>query len=297
MTLKVIRPVALTDAMLIDTTVPESEHPTWASGTTYALGDRVMLSHRIWESLQNGNTGNDPAVSPTWWANAGPTNRWAAWDASNSTSTAQPYEMSFEIDPGAAVNVVAAVGVVGATSMRVRLVDESYGVVYDETADFSTLPQESDWWNWFFGERVLRTLAVFRDIPAFPAAHLLIDLEGGAELAVGTLMFGQLRQMGVGVSRGLSLGIRDYSRKEVNEFGDVVLTRRSNAKRARAQIILEESEIDSAYAFFESVTATPCLWLLSDIESTVVYGWFEDLEILLKYVDIAETELTLQGLT
>jgi len=41
----------------------------WAAGATYTQGDLVATSQReTWICIQNANTGNDPATSPTWWA-------------------------------------------------------------------------------------------------------------------------------------------------------------------------------------------------------------------------------------
>lgn len=39
----------------------------YAGGTTYGLGQQVFSAGVAYQSLQNGNTGNTPATSPTWW--------------------------------------------------------------------------------------------------------------------------------------------------------------------------------------------------------------------------------------
>jgi len=44
-----------------------SEYDDWQVGTTYGLGDIVLVSGFAWESIQAGNTGNNPASSPLWW--------------------------------------------------------------------------------------------------------------------------------------------------------------------------------------------------------------------------------------
>jgi len=41
----------------------------WSGAATYIQGDLVATAQReTWICIQNGNTGNDPATSPTWWA-------------------------------------------------------------------------------------------------------------------------------------------------------------------------------------------------------------------------------------
>lgn len=44
--MRVLPPISIRDAMLTSTSVAESDYSAWASGTTYAVGDRVMISTR-----------------------------------------------------------------------------------------------------------------------------------------------------------------------------------------------------------------------------------------------------------
>lgn len=51
--MKLIRPTALTDAMLTSSTAPENDYAAWATSTAYAVGARVILTstHRKYEAL------------------------------------------------------------------------------------------------------------------------------------------------------------------------------------------------------------------------------------------------------
>ena len=76
--MRVIPPLAITDARLTSSSVPEVAPATYAAGTTYALATRVgVLGLKglidVYESLQAGNLGNTPASSPTWWKFVGST--------------------------------------------------------------------------------------------------------------------------------------------------------------------------------------------------------------------------------
>lgn len=70
---RMLRPVAVLDATLTSTTVPETVAATYAGGTTYALGDRAGPApvygdaQTVYESRQNSNTGHTQASSPDWW--------------------------------------------------------------------------------------------------------------------------------------------------------------------------------------------------------------------------------------
>lgn len=68
---KIIRPIEITDSMLSSSSVQEALTSEWAGGTTYAINAIVGVTtghtQLVYKSLQNGNIGNTPATSPTWW--------------------------------------------------------------------------------------------------------------------------------------------------------------------------------------------------------------------------------------
>ena len=81
--MKFITPTTVTTAMLISSNIVETPPAAYAGGTTYALGNTVSTGTTggiitVWESLQNANTGNTPASSPTWWKQLNTT--YAAYD-------------------------------------------------------------------------------------------------------------------------------------------------------------------------------------------------------------------------
>jgi len=302
MSLVVVRPVPVTDAMMIAAAIDENDYPAWASGTAYALGARVILTstHRVYESLQASNTGHDPRTSPTWWIEVGPTNKWRPFDASNSTQAARASSITYQLRPGQAITAFAALNLTGATSIRVRMVDPDarYGTVYDRTTDLSAVPLASDWWSWVFGARFSPSRHVALDLPAFPNADLYVDISGTSALAAGVLMFGQQQSIGMGVQFGARTGIRDYSRKEVNDYGDTVLVQRAFAKRANFDMLVPAAEVDYVQALLAQLRATPCLWVGSeDYESTAVFGFYRDFEVLISYPTVSECSIEIEGLT
>lgn len=298
--LKIVKPLTVTDAMLVSSDVPETDHAAWNSDTTYALGERVILTstHKIYESVQAGNLNKPPATEPLWWVEVSPTNRWKAFDFSNSTQTAQADALTYTLRPGAAINSFAALNLTNATSIRVRLVDPTFGTVYDKTTDLTALPPAPDWWQWFFGLRVAPTLSVATDLPAYPEADLVVDFVGGSALAVGAILFGQVRQIGLGVEVGARVGITDYSRKETNEFGDTVLVQRAFSKRASFDMTLPKDEVDVSADYLTSLRAVPCLWIGSaGYESTVIYGYYKNFEVAISYPTFSDCSLEIEGLT
>jgi hypothetical protein len=104
MTLKFLKPVAMTDALLISSTAPENDYAAWASGTTYALAARCIstTTHRIYESVQAGNLNHDPTTdtTATWWLDVGATNRWKMFDAAVGSQSSLASPLTVVIDPG-----------------------------------------------------------------------------------------------------------------------------------------------------------------------------------------------------
>jgi hypothetical protein len=302
--LSIIQPVELTDAMLISSDVAENDYPAWATGTTYVIGDRVIVvaTHKIYESLQNSNTGNNPTTSPTFWIEVGPTNRWAAFDTSVSSQTVTDGgtdpKISYVIKPNFAINAVAFLNVINASKLTIELDDPVYGIVYTKVVDFSFLPLTSDWYAWFFGQKIQPTQHVSLDLPAFTNAELKIEFEGNTNLAVGVIMFGQQQKFGLGVKYGARLGIQDYSIKQTNEFGETNLLVRAFAKRANFDLFLNDFEIDNFQNFLSSIRAKPVLWVgTNDFESTVLFGFYKNFDILISYTNAADCNLEIEGLT
>lgn len=298
-TLTIVKPVTVTPAMLVDTDVPETDHAAWSAATTYARGDRVIVlsTHKVYESLQAGNLNKDPLTQTGWWLEVSPTNRWKAFDLSNDTQTAQAGSMFFEIKPGSAVNAVSLQNVTGVREVRYRLTDPSFGLVYDKTWKLTTSPGVSSWYSWFFGQRVEQVQNVDLGLPSYPNATLRIDLVGASNMAVGVILMGQQKSIGVGVLQGVGLGIQDYSRKEPNEFGDVTLVERAYSKRASFPLLLDNRELDNTYALLASIRATPCLFIGGRFAATTIFGFYKDFEILVSYANHSDCSIDIEGLT
>lgn len=311
--LVILRPFTVTDAMVDatgsppTTNVPENDYPEWdgtsSPATVYNTGDRVILlsTHKIYESLQDNNSNNNPVTETTWWIEVGPTNRWAVFDTSVSTQTEQSDNITYTLEPGGAINALAVLNITGASEVNITISSAtagSPGIVYDKTIDLSSFPLVSDWYSWFFGTRQQPTQYIATDIPAYVDPVIVLELIGGADLAVGVIAFGQQQRFGRGIRLGARVGIQDYSRKETNEFGDTVLVRRAFAKRANFDLFINKAEVDQLQNYLSSIRATPALWIGSnEYESTTVFGFYKNFEILINYPDNADCELEIEGLT
>lgn len=300
--LLIASPLTVTDAILTATDVTENDYAAWNSATAYAVGDRVIRTsvHKVYERLVAGTTATAPESDTTNWAEVSPTNRWKALDGSNSTATAKSTSLYYEFTPGSTLNTFFAGGMVGTTEFRLRMTDPVYGVVKDTGAvSMRGLPRASDPWEFCFGVWYsnISTYTV-TDLPAYPNAVLRVDLAGDATLAVGVLLMSAAVEFGSGVEYGARAGIQDYSRKETNAWGDLVLVERAYAKRATFTLLLDTEEIDSLQDFLASIRATACLYIgYSDIAALSVFGFFKNFEIAIAYPTKALCEFDVEGLT
>lgn len=298
--LSVVKPISVTDAILVTTDVPENDHAAWNSGTTYALGDRVILTstHKIYESLAGSNLNKNPVSEPTWWIEVSATNRWKVFDLSNSSQTTKSGGFYYELLPGQAISGVALLNCRSINSVRVRMTDPSFGLVYDQTYTLTSLPSESSWYAWLFEERVEQNQQVILDLPTYPNATLRVDVVGATDAAVGVLLVGSVKTIGLHTLSGARVGIQDYSRKETSEFGDTVLVPRAFAKRASFDLLIDNKQLDNTQTLLASLRATPALWVGEDrYAATVVFGFYREFDIAINYADYSDCSLDLEGLT
>ena len=299
--LRITRPINVTDGMLSEVNVPESNYDAWSADTTYQEGKRVYLAtnNLVYQSVKDENTGNNPSdIGSAFWVKVGPTNRWAMFDASYGTKTKNPSTISFTITPNQVVSTFAAVALVDASSVQITVSSEDGGgVIYDETFDLSAGSVEAGWWQFFFGDRSRSNQLTVFNLPPRIDAVITVMISGGDDLAVGTILFGETDEIGLGISLGSRVGIRDYSRKETNEFGESVLVQRAYAHRMTLEVLIESSHVDVVQNILSDVRALPILWTATDkYKSMNFVGFYKNFEILISYPNHAFVELEIEGI-
>lgn len=273
-TLRLLQPVTITGPELVASSVPEADAPTWSAATSYPQGARVQRAgaHRIYESAIAANLGNDPIGTGGTWIDIGPTNRWAMLDQALGTATEAAGSISVTID-GEAINAVALLDLVNVATVRIQAtnLDRTIRVVAGATS------------------------ATILDLPG-RLTRVTVTITGSGAIAVGTLLVGKV--VGLGVTEAApTAGITDYSRKDVDDFGDVTIVERAWAKRMEAKALIRTDAIDLVAGRIAAVRAVPSLWIGRDgMESLTVYGFFKDFSI-----EVGETSsklsLSIEGLS
>lgn len=173
--------VDITDAMLDSCSIaePATGETAWVSGGTYAIGDEKIrtTTHRRYKSI-TAHTGITtlPENDPTNWFDDGPTVRWAAFDAYDSTESEDVTTLSYVLSPGF-INAVCITGAAGET-VSVVVKDEPGGAIVKSYSAELVGPFYS-LADWYWGANRAQTTHIVTDILSYPDAEVTITITGG----------------------------------------------------------------------------------------------------------------------
>lgn len=302
---KIIRPVAINDAVLIASNVPESRTiAEWDAGATYAVGVYVVksLTHRRYRSLVAGNIGHDPGseadpANPVYWQDVGATDRWMMFDDKTGSQTSNPDAIDVTLLPGERYDSVALFNL-AATTVQVTMTDPVEGVVFDETIALTSASGIGSWYDYFFEPVVRKSQLTVTGMPLYINATLDIVITNAAGDAMcGECVIGQSRTIGA-PQYGARVGIQDYSIKQADEFGDYSVLERSFADRAQFTLWVDRVAVNELRRLFAQYRATPLVWVMVEGGYDVsIYGFFKDFDIDIAYADVALCNIELEGLT
>jgi len=311
--LQLLQPIAITDAVLTSSSVPEDDAIEWTAAGGYALGQRVIRrsTHRVWESLIERNVGHDPATTTGAWLDVGPTNRWAMFDQALGSVTTDEAPIVVTLRPGlgasglaildcnaATVRVqapgydrtVAPTGGSGAALFLDLSLAAGAGITVTLTpfGKAATRVVWDDGFAWDDSVTWQDTVAgtATAEPPSWADAEAVSDTTewqdsrgGDGTVFVGTMLLGILRPLGITEGSATS-GITDYSRRETDEFGETMIVPRAWAKRMAGKALIRTDAVDQVVGRIAAVRAVPSLWLGdAGVDSLIVYGFFKDFSV------------------
>jgi hypothetical protein len=302
--MQAIEPFVVTDASLTSSNVLENDYAAWASGTTYNLGDRVIVVsvHKVYESAINSNVGNNPTTDDgTKWIEVGATNRWKAFDQRISDPVVNSGTIEYTITTsGNIINSIAFFGL-EADTVQITLTPDGGSVVYDETFNLLDTTNIIDWYTYFFEPATNKDdQLLVVNLPAYSSADITITIteNGGGNAQVGQIVMGNLITLGK-TGYGTSIGIEDYSRKERDAFGNPVIIERAFAQKADYEIEMPLQDARRVQKFLATYRATPVVWIGNQDPSfgLIVYGFYSQFSINLATPALSYTTLEVEGLT
>jgi len=298
MTMTIINPTTLTDAMLVSSTAPENDYTAWNAGTSYVVGDKVIRTgvHKIFENLIAGINATVPESLPARWLDLGATNRWKMFDKKVGTTTTLASPLEVLINPGS-IGGIALMELTG-TQVVITLKDSPGGAtVYTATIALDGTIILS-FYDWFFEDYVQRTDLTLTDLPEqYQSGQLTITLTG-VTVACGVCFFGRPIAIG-GTQYGATVGIISYSKKETDAFGNTVVTKRANSKRNSLKIMTEKSRFNKIFRALTALDSVPCVYIATTAdgyEPMIVYGFYRDFSIDVSYPEHHLCNLEVEGI-
>lgn len=305
--MQIIKPVTVTNSILTSSNVPETDYAEWASGTTYADGDLVIVigtTHKVYESLVNSNLGNDPTTDDgTNWLEISATNRWKAFDQKISDPVTNLNTIEYTLnDPASNITSVALFGLKG-VSANVTVTDTTVGgdgEVYNETISLIDNRNIVDWYTYFFEEQVQKEQAQWLNIPPYLGSNVEVTVTEatGQTAQLGQLVLGFLSDLGA-TNYGTSISIEDFSRKETDDFGNFIVVQRAFAQLADFDVQFETQNARKIQRTLAGFRATPIVYIGSEDTSfgTTIYGFYRRFDLTLEGPSLSFGAIEVEGLT
>ena len=297
--MKLVRPIAVTDAVLFATNVVESE-PVYSAATSYSIGDRVRgdttpTAHTLFEKA--GSSGAGHALSdPTKWIVVGATNRWSCFDTKVQSQTTRADSIVYTLTVPGLVDTVALLNVAG-VSARVKQTDTLEGIVFDQTESLVSDSGITDPYRYAFEPIVRLTDMVVTGLKPYASSTVELTITGPAETcALGVLLLGLSLDVG-GTQFGAGIGVVDYSVKGFDDFGNAEVVERAFAREANFAVWVENARVDHVVNVLAGFRATPVLYVGdTDFGSTAVFGFFRDFNVEIRGPDVSQCSLEVEGL-
>lgn len=276
-------------------------------------GELTTFGGRVWRKRTPVMAAYEaPPSAPLDWALQKTSNRFAMFDASVQSQTKQTkgsnqyppvaaddQVISVVLTPGASIVDAAAFLNLTATSVRVKVEAGSpLATVYDRTTDLVTSPAVTNWYEWFYSARYVGQSLVLDDLPPVIDSTITITITNtGGQAACGVCIIGKQTYIG-DAQFGAAIGLKDYSLKTTDDFGNVATKQRAYSDRLTVPILLHNDVLDSIKRLLTKYRTVPVLWVGSPgIPSTIVYGYYKDFSAVIAYPKESTCNLEIEGLT
>ena len=299
MTAKMIPVLPITDALLTSSTIAEDDFAAWAVGTTYALADKVIKDHVIYESVQASNTGNDPVGDDgTWWTKLLATNRWSVFDGYIQNQSTRAESATWVVTPGVITNSVSFFNMIG-ESVQIVVTDPTDGEVYNQTFPLVDNTAVVDAYTYFFSPIVTIDNLCVTDLPPYASAEISVTVTNtGGTAAVGQISFGYFEVIG-GTLNEVPLGINDFTRLNEDSFGRTSPVIRGYSRTATPAVAVDTFRVTYLERKLAEQRGIPTVWAFDTryAENQLVYlGFYSSYNFLYQYAEKTILDLDIRSL-
>lgn len=292
--------------MLTSSTLPETDYATWNAATSYVIGDRVIRTqtHRIYENVIAGVNATTPELAPTRWVDIAPTNKWAMFDSQVGTATTATDTMTVVLAPGR-FNSLALLQI-DASTVDIALVVDGV-TVYSASMNLNDGNAIGDWYQYFYepvyqqDALVITDLvdAALLDIPAYSEGVLTVTLTrtGGGSVSCGVLVVGLYASLGA-TQYQPTIGIIDYSKKDIDAFGNPTIIQRKYSKRMSADVMVYAGDVDQVTRVLAQYRSTALVWVGAGslYTSMIIYGFYKDWSVSIENYTHSTLSLEVEGM-
>lgn len=297
--MQVIKSIVTTDEILLSSNILEDEAPEWKPNKTYNVGDKVIYDHKVYEAiLKIENTEvRPPPQDQKNWLFVEVTNRYKMFDNVISDASSNPNTIEVVLQPNELVGGVVLLGLQGA-SVTLVIDDDIFGEVYRETVLLSDFNSISDYFSYFnapsYGHK---TSAAFMELPQIPTARIKVIVDAGSGIAkIGEMIYGLQKLIGR-TNYGTAIGIKSFSRKDTDEFGNVTVVKRKNSKYAEYDVDIDNYMLADVQRFFADIDSIPCVFIGNEsMDELIVYGFYSDFKAIISFPSVSKCTLRVEGL-
>lgn len=276
MTLRIIEPVMITDANIVSSNV--ALEAAWSAGT-YTLGQQARVGEVLYE-VSAATTTEEPGPTAADWFNAGPANRYAAFDLQFGadqyrvveTKTVNAGSITYELESLPRVSAIAFFGL-SATNITIVATDVVTGDIANVDYDIpDATGYNGSFWRWFFLPQSLARKYVNLElsIPKNTVIEITITNSGG-DAEVASIVAGVTENFGI-VSPQTSRSLRSRSVRKT-EGTLTSLLRRTPSARVSYSLMLLNYEADRFWRSIDNLDGIAAVFAGPDTyPEFTVYG-------------------------
>ena len=301
MSLRIIEPFAITEANIDSTNV--TLETAWTAGT-YTLGDVRRVEERMFEVSAASTTQEPGLAASTEWFDAGPANRYAAFDLQFGadqyriidTITSRADSITYTLTGLPRLSAMAFFGL-QATQITIVGTLDTTGDMADVTYNLQdATPYLGSFWRWFFVPQSLERSYVTFGLNIPTGATVVVTItNASATAAVSTIAMGVADEYGV-VETQSSRGLRSRSVKKT-EGTLTSLLRRTPASRVGYRVHIGSYSADSFWRAINDLDGVAAVFAgPDDSPELIAYGFVSSCQTVSEVRGITKVQLEVETL-
>lgn len=295
----IVKPFGVTSSNLLSSNVTETEYTIWNLSTSYGVvGDRVIHNHKVYECINGtGNIGKNPETEITFWLYVSVTNTYKMFDTKMSSQTVWADEIVVSASYSQRPNRLYF-GNMECQSITIEMLDSTDTVIYSDTVQMYENTGTPSYYSWFTARLQNKTDLLIEGFPPIANCKFNVTITNtGEDAKCGVMLVGYAEYVGE-TQLGIVTGIRDFSVKKRNDFGDYEILQRAFSRYGECNVLVDNSGIDRLVQTLSNYRSTATLFIATNMyNSTMIYGFYDDFTNTISYQEASLLNIRMEGLT